>query len=252
MLIARIACALALGVAAKSLEMPDFLQTDPRAGLARSGSQFCAPTAVSNSLMWIAGHGAPNLRPPGKDAVAAQADLIRILGGPGYMGTRPDVGTDAAELVRGVERYVRDRGYALHLLVYQGWRPVPEGRRDGFRPDPAALARVITRERGAVWLNVGWYSYDRARGAYRRNRGHWVTLAGVDGETLLVNDPSPRAGAGPSTERVTLRPLAGRLEGDKAGLPLDARGYFALEGLRSMPRGADTVILDGAVLFALP
>lgn len=252
MLIARVACAIALGVAAKSLEMPDFLQTDPRAGLARSGSQFCAPTAVSNSLIWIADHGAPQLRPPDEDAVAAQAELIRILGGPGYMETRSDVGTDAAELMRGVERYVRAKGYVPQLLAYQGWRPVPPDRRQGLRPDPAALARVITRERGAAWLNVGWYAYDRARGTYRRNDGHWVTLAGVDGETLLVNDPSPRAGAGPSTERVTLHPVAGRLEGKKAGLPLDARGYFALVGLRSMPRGSDTVILDGAVLFALP
>lgn len=250
MLIARFVCAVALGVAAKVAGTPDFLQTDPRAGLARSGSQFCAPTAVSNSLMWLAAHGNPRLRPPG-DPVAAQAEMIRILGGPGYMETRPDIGTDAAELMRGVDRYLRDRGAAPALLAYQGWRAVPARRRTAENPDLAELARVITGERGAVWLNVGWYSHDPARGVYRRNHGHWVTLVGVEAGRWLIHDPSPRAGAGPSTEALTLTPVAGRLEGRKAGLPRDARGYFALEGLRSLPRGSNTALLDGAVLLEL-
>ena len=250
MLITRCMLVLALGLSTKISGTPDFLQTDERAGLANKGSQFCAPTAVSNSLMWLAAHGAPRLAPDVRDPVAAQIALIRALGSSAYMGTRPDIGTDPQELMTGVERWLAHCGVQAARFEYQGWRQVPRRWHASERVDPAALASVITQVKGAVWLNVGWYK--RSGGAYHRHSGHWVTLVGVEGDDLLVHDPSPRAGRGPSTERVRMRALdAGTLEGPKGGLPRPARGYFALQGIRSQPGGQDRVILDGAVLLLL-
>ena len=60
----------------KASQVPDFLQTDREAGFARSGSQFCAPTAVSNSLMWLADHGYEDLRAAG-NAKQAQIAMIK-------------------------------------------------------------------------------------------------------------------------------------------------------------------------------
>lgn len=37
-------------------EIPDLLQTLNKAGFAGDGQQFCAPVAVSNSLVWLEGN----------------------------------------------------------------------------------------------------------------------------------------------------------------------------------------------------
>lgn len=84
--------------------------------------------------------------------------------------------------------------------------------------------------------------------------GHWVTLVGYDlaSNELIVHDPAPRAGRAKSSERVTFRSLtAGRLAGNKSGLPTDARGYLQLVSGMHLSARADTAIIDGVVLLEL-
>lgn len=50
--------------------IPDFTQTDIKGNLSGNGEQFCAPVAVSNSIMWLANFD------------TGQAELIKKLASP--------------------------------------------------------------------------------------------------------------------------------------------------------------------------
>lgn len=234
----------------KASSTPDFMQTDREGGFAGSGSQYCAPTAVSNSLMWLAANGYEELRPAGNQK-RSQIALIRTLGGGDYMKTSPSAGTDVAQLLNGVEAYVTEAGYGISELSYQGWRPVPGDYLAGKFPDLDAIRTAIADDTSAVWLNVGWYSWDEEREEYVRNGGHWVTVVGYDGDDLLIHDPSPAAGSAKRTQTITLEELSeGRLTGRTPNLPRSAAGYYEVGGEMAVASGK-TCILDGAVFLTL-
>jgi hypothetical protein len=235
---------------AKARSIPDFLQTDPEAGFAKSGSQFCAPTAVSNALMWLAENGYEDLRPEGS-AKKAQIAMIKALSGSGYMKTSPSIGTDVSQVLTGVEAYVTEAGYSTSELSYAGWRPAPMDYVSGESPDLEAIKVAVADDQSAVWLNVGWYTYDEESGEYERYGGHWVTVVGYDQDDLLIHDPSPSAGSGFRTQTISLEELTeGRLTGNQLGLPRSAEGFYEVGGEMAVPNGK-TCILDGAVVLTL-
>jgi hypothetical protein len=235
---------------AKASAVPDFLQTDREAGFAKSGSQFCAPTAVSNSLMWLAENGYEDLRPSGS-AKKAQIAMIRKLSGPEFMKTSPSIGTDVAEVLAGVEAYVDEAGYTISELAYAGWRPAPEEKVASEYPDLSDIKTAIAGDQSAVWLNVGWYAYDEESGEYVRKGGHWVTVVGYDHDDLLIHDPSPSAGASFRTQRITLDELTeGMLTGNQRNLPRSAEGYYEVSGEMAVS-SERTCILDGVVMLTL-
>ena len=249
-LVASIVSAQPVVHRSKASTIPDFLQTDREAGFANAGSQFCAPTAVSNALMWLAAHGYGDLRPEG-NAKRAQIAMIKTLSGREYMKTSPSTGTDAAQVIAGVASYVEDAGYTIEELTYEGWRPAPDELTSGEFPSLDDIKTTIASARGAVWLNVGWYSYDEDDDAYTRNGGHWVTVVGYDHDDLLIHDPSPSAGASFRTQRITLEELtSGELTGKQANLPRSAEGYYEVGGEMAVGSGK-TCILDGVVLLTL-
>ncbi|UQN09369.1 C39 family peptidase [Deinococcus sp. QL22] len=226
---------------------PDFLQTDPKAGFASAGAQFCAPTAVSNSLTWLGTHGYPALLPQGSNLHNVQANLIRLLGSASFTNTDPASGTGPAQLMRGVGQYVQKAGYGISELSYEGWRAVPAAQRVSMTPDLDNIRDVIDDDAGAVWLNVGWYRYDENDDTYERSSGHWVTVVGYGGDDLLIHDPATSVGR---TERATVTPLAsGSLVGQEANLPRAAEEYYELGG--SLARENWVAILDGAVFLLL-
>jgi hypothetical protein len=48
----------------KALSTPDLYQGDRQARLPGGGRGYCAPVAVSNSLVWLMHNGFPSLLPP--------------------------------------------------------------------------------------------------------------------------------------------------------------------------------------------
>ncbi|MFB9993237.1 hypothetical protein ACFFLM_14790 [Deinococcus oregonensis] len=237
----------AFAASSKAAAIPDFLQTDPKGGFASAGEQFCAPTAVSNSLAWLGKHGYPALLPKGANPHDVQASLIRLLGSARFMNTSPANGTGPAQVLWGVGQYVKKAGYSISELSYEGWRAVPAAQRVSMAPDLDDIRDVIDDDAGAVWLNVGWYRYDADDDSYERVGGHWVTVVGYAGDDLSIHDPGTPAGR---TERVTVTSLeSGSLIGKEANLPRAAEDYYELGG--QLVRGKWVALLDGAVFLLL-
>lgn len=220
-------------------EIPDLLQTLHESGFSGDGQQFCAPVSVSNSLVWLEKNQDTNY----------QIDLVKKLASSAYMNTRITNGTDVGGVMRGVKKYALERWGGFKTLEYSGWRKVPSEFKNHRQQMPTInwMSQAMHRK-GAVWLNVGWYTSEGIN--FRRKGGHWVTLTGYENGKLVIHDPSPRAGKSFSNQFLSVRtlPSGELLNGEKSH---NARDFFIIEdGMASLPQGR-VAIIDGAVKFEL-
>lgn len=240
--------------------IPDLTQTDKRANFPGGGRQYCCLVAIANSFMWLDSNGFENLvRNTGK-AFEDEVALVKLLGSKAYMDTDLVSGTGTTKLMRGVKKYVEERGYQIQKLEYQGWRKHPGEMRTEYPIPRLNWIKQGIIGNGSVWLNVGWYQYNVSRNEYKRIAGHWVTLVGygkdengkLNPNILILHDPSPRAGEAFNNEyAIVSRIRSGRLLGEWVGLPRSAAGYYKLGGGMHIKKGANFAILDGAVVLMI-
>lgn len=243
--------------------MPDLTATDSEAALPFGGKHYGGPVAASNGLAWLAREkNFDRLLPAGELGASLQGRLARLLGSRGYMDTEVHRQTGTPAVIRGLGRFLEEKGYSVRL-TYQGWRRVEKKFREGWPwPDLDRVKRSLQRD-SLVMLNVGWYRHDADKDVYRRSGGHWLTLAGYgvdekgqpDAEVLLIHDSSPRAGMEPAVEYVRATPLeSGRLSGNSS-MPKgvnSAVGFYRLGGgMHLNSERGDICILDGAVVVSL-
>ncbi|MCC7083393.1 MAG: hypothetical protein IT427_00120 [Pirellulales bacterium] len=263
---------------AKIATMPDFCQTDKAGNFDQGGRVFCGPVAVSNSLVWLSQNGFPKLLPPAERDIsaghgddptggvplrdsqkAAQIELIRTLGSPDFMGTEGRGGTTAVRLMRGLQKYVNDRGYSIDHLEYRGWSKASKSfKPSDEKPSLEWMKQYISSSGGAVWLNIGWYKFNPTTKGFQRTGGHWITLVGYgandDGEpdhsVLIIHDPSRRSGPGIVTHYVHVVEIpAGKLihNIDKTHTA-DASGRLQVADGMVVKQGSDAAVIDGAVV----
>ena len=252
---------------AKIYTTPDYYQLDPDyGGLPHlpgdpPGAQYCAPVAVSNSLMWLDDNGFDDwVAPDTTDRKKDQFDTIVELGSPSYMNTSLVSGTGVYNLTWGVHNYVLDRGYEYIRLEYQGWRYHSPQFSTGIDVPNLDWVKRGIEGYGSVWLNVGWYTYDAASDEYTRVGGHWLTLVGYghdgsgeDPRYLVVHDPG--SGGGLANEYIFPERInSGTLRGPYEGLPRSAVGFHKLIWTAGMhvSSSADPAILDGVVVLEMP
>ena len=222
-------------------QIADFTQTDVIGASYGNGQQFCGPTAVSNSIIWLS-----NDR-------YSQLDLIKKLASKPYMNTSLKNGTGTKGMLRGIHKITNELFGRYTSLSYQGWRKHQKKySTDKKVPDLKWLQQGISAE-SSVWLNIGWYKRAPNHVDLIRTGGHWVTLVGYQGNnTLILHDPSPRAGKSFANEYVRIEELkSGKLTGKKQGLPIDAKGFLALKEGMHMKKKADYAIIDGAIQLRL-
>lgn len=224
--------------------IPDLTQTIDGAGFAGGGSQFCAPVAVSNSLVWLEGR---------QREQRYQIELVKELASKEFMNTSTVDGTGTSELIRGVLKYAQQKWPNFNRLEYSGWRYCPEERRVAKKPTIDWMIDGL-HEKSAVWINVGWY-VTKQQGdeiEFQRVGGHWVTFVGHSNGKLILHDPAPRAGKKPSKEMVRFEILRQGLQtGKKKGLPISAEGSIALTNGMPTSKRADVAIVDGVVIFEI-
>jgi hypothetical protein len=270
----------------KVLATPHFFQCDPRGQFPGNGRDYCGPTAVSDSLMYLASHGFPNLLPDrNANAVDSQISLINVLA-QDCMNTDPANGTNASEACLGISRYVEACGYECKQIEYRGWMRM--GRRTtAYQTDELPtldwIKQAVANPHGAAWVNVGWYVRGDNEGEWRREGGHWLAVVGYgvdangqeDPSVLLVDNPAiptdQLAPADTQTPRhrladgtplptndeiaqdvmTTVQVSEGRLI-NKEGRAHDADGLYGVLGPGvSRPGRYDGAFIDGALVMVI-
>ncbi|PTX99935.1 hypothetical protein DB346_19185 [Verrucomicrobia bacterium LW23] len=209
--------------------------------LPNGGQMYCGPAAAVNALGWL-GQTAP-LR---NDTTWLAA--MRELGA--CMNTDPVQGTTPAQLLDGLERYLREKFSPMARISYLGCREVPGRFSEGMRPQ---LWNMRSSGREAVMVNIGWYKRIEGTSIYQRVGGHWVSLKEAtltsEGDVLVVlHDPYPRNGG--REHRTIVTPLAdGTLTGGDVRGRCMARGFFKLDDRYPRITKADCGIIDGVVIM---
>lgn len=236
---------------------PDLMQSLPEAALPDDGQTYCGPVAVANSMVWLSYHGYPRLSMlGGADTPSTQGRLARKLGD--YMGSGN--GTNPTGFLKGLERYVKEHGYAIASLQYEGWEEHPtEYSRSVIKPDPDWI-RTGLNDNSCAWLMIGWYQYRCKLDLYSPYDQHWVTLVGFgknkygkeDPNILVIHDPAPRSGRATSHDYVHLERINhGRFSINSGRKNLTANGWYKLTGDLKIKKGADCGIIDGAVIMRM-
>ena len=250
---------------------PDLIQTDPELRLPGGGKSYCGPVAISNSLMWLTEQGLDKLAPAGESPRSRQLALVRQISSQRYMGTSRYGGTGPTGVLRGLNRWVKDAGYRVARLEYQGWRAHQPQFSTGIKhPDMHWIAEGLAQG-GVAWLHVGWYHRKAYQPGYHRRGGHWLTVASVEQSaadsspeatvpqagapqwvpfSLQVRDSAPYAGQSPTLERIGLERIETEWLFD-AGAAFPAKGYLAITGGLTLKRSDDIPIIDGAVVLVL-
>jgi len=266
---------------------PDMSQKDGIGYLPENGKGYCAPVAVSNAFVWLAENGFPELVPSTGDRKMSQIRVAAFLGESQYMKTDSKKGTGPSRVLRGVSRYITEKGYP-YKLQYQGWRKHPKEFDTGVSTPDLDWVKKELLGKSAVWLNVGWYNYDPANASYNRIGGHWMTLVGFGKDRdnkpnknmLIIHDPAARTRRTKPTHRHILateiqstdsdqKPTLnmntasyhermsisqtqdGDAEENGIGLPRSAEGFYKLTGQLYIQKKAGFAILDGVVVLAM-
>ena len=253
LVLAALALALAapqaLAAGAKATQTPAFCQTDPTAGFKGSGENYCAPTALSDALLYLA--GARHFDKLAKGDHDGHAKLIRALAK--HMGTDPANGTGPAGIMKGLWTYVESKHYHVAKLEYAGWRDIGKANMRFAKskqvPLPWLTAAANDPDAG-VLLNVGWYK--QAPGGYQRTGGHWVAVVGAGKADLQLRNPSKPEDKQATANTVALTALGPTFKIVKSpGAPATLAGYYQASG-PGIPTGATTkAVVDCAMVFSL-
>ena len=249
----------------KIFSTPDLTQTDSRGHFAEGGKNYCAPVAVSDSFVWLSAHGFPRLLPDKqgvKELSEKQLALVQILSSPEYMNTSADEGTEVFCVLRGIKKYIQERGYSIKRLTYQGFRQIDPEFDSGHSCPRLSMIKQDILGKSGVWLNLGWYKYKPENDTYTRLGGHWVTLVGygvnvenkLAPNTLIVHNPSRLAGLDFHNDFLALlRIKSGLLISHKLiyGFPLPAAGFYKITSGLPAIRGCDAIILEGSIVLEL-
>lgn len=236
---------------------PDLMQTLPAANLPYDGTAYCGPVAVSNSLVWLTHQGYPKLGlNDGADSPFTQGKLARVLGDKMSTGS----GTFAFELLRGIDQFVVEQGYAVDYLKYQGYEFRDPKYDTGVKIPDLNWIKSGLKGPSGVWLSIGFYNYSPDKDEYVPFSEHWVTLVGFgqdkngkeDPNILIIHDPAERSGAATSHDYVRLEKLQhGTFAAESPKPDKQAKGWYKMGGDLKIKKGSNCAILEGAVVLRM-
>jgi hypothetical protein len=233
---------------------PGFCQEDEEAGFADGGSNYCAPTAISNGLIYLAQARGLAALAPGS-AHADQINLIKELAAD--MGTDPKNGTDPDRITTGLRRYVEGKGLRVGRLEVATWRKLGLENRAcsvGKAPELEWMRAAAADPDCVEVFNVGWYRTEP--NGYSRHGGHWVTVvgAGPGPRDFSIHNPLLR----PQTQKtkmgvaLTLLDRAFAISDASGKVSGNMGGYYRVDG-PGLPLGSKTAaaVLDSVIVFSV-
>ncbi len=232
----------------KRPQMPDFFQTHEK--LPGKGSKYCAPTVVSNILVYLDTNGFPNMLKAELPTDEDQLELIKLLGSKEYMATALH-GTNPPMVMAGLEKYVKEKKYNISIK-YKGF----EGGKyltNKEPPSPKWLKEEIDKGSHAV-LRFGYYSPNKEKGPLVRVSGHYVTVVKCKNDNeVYIHDPYPsdKDDKLPKKELYKFMPSKEATLLRDPDLPkeiVSSKGYFSVDPA-STPYKRHTMILEGIIVF---
>lgn len=237
---------------------PTFWQRDPDADFEDEGRMHCAPTAVSDGLIYLARAFGMTDLVPGTQRKKDQIELIEELAE--HFQTDPSIGgTNPDRILTGLQSYVKSKGYVLSRLELMTWRPVSKANKKfkiGIKPEISWMRSAARSKDTVMIFNFGWY-YETEDG-YSRKGGHWVAVVGAAPDTneFYVHNPILR----PAEQSAKKSVVLSRLDEDflmveSGGQEIEGtnmKGYYDGEG-PGLPRGksVEAAILDAVIVFSL-
>lgn len=242
------------GGSSKAALTPAFCQRDPEAGFANDGRYYCAPTSISDGLIYLSrAREMPKLVDgTGK---SAQIDLIHKLAE--EMNVDPDKGAGPERILTGLRSYVESKGYPFARLELATWRKVSaENARYKIAGKPdLKWMREAARDPDCVMVfNNGWYQ--EGDDGYTRSGGHWVIVVGTGADPLsfIIHNPklSPEDQRLNQLLNLTLLNKDFTVVGDDEE-ETDMSGYYSLKGpgLPFDEDKASAAVLDAVIVFSL-
>jgi hypothetical protein len=230
---------------------PTFWQRDPDADFEDEGRMHCAPTSVSDGLIYLAkAYGMKDLVPGA--GRAAQIKLIQELAE--EFGTDPSIGgTNPDKILTGLQSYVTSKGYELSRLELKTWRGVSAANKEfktGAKPDMAWMRSAARSKDTVMIFNFGWYH--QTEDSYERKGGHWVAVVGVGSENeFIVHNPILPSEKQSDKKIVALTLLNEDFIVAKESGEANMKGYYEGEG-PGLPHGDSvTALLDSVIVFSL-
>lgn len=229
---------------------PTFWQRDPDADFEDEGRMHCAPTSVSDGLIYLAkAYGMKNLVPGTghKDQISLIQELAEEFGtDPSIGGTNPD------KILTGLQSYVAAKGYELNRLELKSWRGVSAANKEfkiGVKPDLAWIRTAVNRKDTVVIFNFGWYH--KTDDGYERKGGHWVNVVGGSGNEFIVHNPILAPDKQADKKSVELTALDEDFIVSKDSGEANMKGYYEGDG-PGLPHGDSvTAILDAVIVFSI-
>ena len=231
---------------------PTFWQRDPDADFEDEGRMHCAPTSVSDGLIYLARAFQLKGLVPGTQKKEDQIELIKELAED--FGTDPSIGgTNPDKILTGLQSYVEDKCYELSRLEVATWRSLSGPNRRfkiAARPDLSWMRSAARSPDTVVIFNFGWY-YEGDEG-YTRNGGHWVAVVGAgDPGEFIVHNPQLRPDKQSADRAVELSRLDDDFIVAKDSGEANMKGYYEGDG-PGLPHGDKvTAILDAVIVFSL-
>ena len=229
---------------------PTFWQRDPDANFEDEGRMHCAPTSVSDGLIYLSkAFGLKNLVPG--TGRKEQIKLIQELAD--EFGTDPSIGgTNPDKILTGLQSYVEGKGYELNRLEMKSWRGVKADNKSfkiGTKPDMAWMRAAVSAKDTVTIFNFGWY-YETDDG-YERKGGHWVAVVGGAGNEFIVHNPILQPDVQTEKKSVVLKMLDEDFIVPKDSGEANMKGFYEGNG-PGLPHGKSvTAILDAVIVFSL-
>jgi len=231
---------------------PTFWQRDPDADFEDEGRMHCAPTSVSDGLIYLSkAFGFKDLV-PGTEQKKDQIKLIQELAE--EFSTDPSIGgTNPDKVLTGLQSYVKSKGYELSKLEIMTWRSVSADNKKfktGTKPDIAWMRSAANSKDTVVVFNFGWYH--KTEDGYTRKGGHWVAVVGASGNGFTVHNPILPSEQQSEKKSVTLTLLDDDFIVAKDSGEANMKGYYDGEG-PGLPRrdAVEAAILDAVIVFSI-
>jgi hypothetical protein len=251
MVLGSCAAVLAQASTDKVKSTPAFCQRDPEANFKNEGRDFCAPTSLSDSLIYL-NDARGNKKLVKNTDHRGQVKLIKKLAKD--MGTDPRAGTGPDQILTGLQTYISDRGYSLGKLEIKTWRPLIAKNNKFLTGPQIDLGWLRTNANDpdmGVILNVGWYR--KGPKGVTRDGGHWVAVVGAatSGSEFYLRNPLMQPAEQQAHPAAQIQPVPAATDVYRAanGSKIGPAGLFQVTGPGLVHGNNLLAIVDGVIIY---